>query len=376
MSAGTRQRGRAFRQHSAAALCAAALLLFAAAPLAAQTSMEAFTPGVSGDYVVYRDHSWKNPTWIGFLYYDESTYGAIAVTPSTGSRVTVLFRVETADGTMVLTGQNVTSRASASDDVIAVNYLMALLPDLYAWRQSAVSSRDTVPAGARSALLPPLVRSAMNLPQFGGDVALTWVAEVPLFNLQGIARATGATGTVGAILELARIGRIRSGGEQDFFGFLPAPEPKSGASLAVPAKLKTETRVVDGLSLRLDGQWTMIADNTFLLGNAAALIVDTLDPALLGFAAENLPLSLVRLFSLSSGSSWMDPAELSVSGDAKDFRISNLVYDAETGTANRDIKRCIPSADGKKCAVVSLTVSETAWRANRAYFEAILNTKN
>lgn len=52
--------------------------------------LETYPSGVSGEYVVYRDYSWKAPTWIGFLYYDDSTWGAFSFTPSTGSRVSVL----------------------------------------------------------------------------------------------------------------------------------------------------------------------------------------------------------------------------------------------------------------------------------------------
>ena len=44
---------------------------------AAQKPTTESTQGTfSGDYVIYRDYSWKAPTWIGFLYYNDETYGA------------------------------------------------------------------------------------------------------------------------------------------------------------------------------------------------------------------------------------------------------------------------------------------------------------
>ena len=48
---------------------------------------------LSGDYVIYRDYSWKAPTWIGFLYYNDETYGAFIHTqaPEKNSTVSILF---------------------------------------------------------------------------------------------------------------------------------------------------------------------------------------------------------------------------------------------------------------------------------------------
>jgi hypothetical protein len=323
--------------------------------------------------VIYRDYSWKAPTWVGFLYYDDSTYGAVAVTPSTGARVKVFFSVETVDGKMILTGQNVVSKV-AQDDVLTVNYLMSLLPEMWGWRsladrapvKNAPATKTRSLGSERSLLLPPPVRASAKLADFGGDVILTWAPEISVFNLAAVDSAGGKP-----VLELARIGRIKSGGEDAFFGFSPTPESKPGVALALPASRKAEVRTVDGVKLSLDGQWTMVADNTFFLGDAAVIIVDTLDIALMQIPAANLPLSMVRLFSLSSDFSWAYPDETAVSGMPKTFRVTNLFYDGKTGTANRDIKECRLSADGKKCVVVSLSVSETAYRSNKAYFDSL-----
>lgn len=368
------------------------LLIFAlfsgvaiAAPKAASSAklMAQYPESLSGDFVVYRDYSWKSPTWIGFLRYDDSTWGAFVKTPSSGSDVRILFRAERSGGTLVLTGQNIISKISQGD-VPAVNYLMQLLPDLAAWRYQAESEGIVLPAaqavsgaagsplGKRSELLPPCVSLTRDRAEFGGAVALFFAPEVPVFNLAAMqGSGSGSDSGSGAMLALERAGRIQSGGDDAFFAFVPRGEPKPGASLTVPQARKTEKRSVDGIELSLDGQWTMVADNTFFLGNSAVIIVDTLDLALMQIPRDNLALSLVRLFSLSSGASWASPDALSMSGTAKRFRIENSIYDAVSGTMNRDIKLCVPSADGKRCAVATLSVNETAYRANKAYFDSI-----
>ena len=86
----------------------------------------------SGDYVIYRDYSWKAPTWIGFLYYNDETYGAfIRTDDSEKSRtVSILFSTKIEKGQLVLTGQQIISSLTP-DDTLSVNYLMSLLPKLY-----------------------------------------------------------------------------------------------------------------------------------------------------------------------------------------------------------------------------------------------------
>ncbi|HNY22159.1 MAG TPA: hypothetical protein PKO22_08435 [Treponemataceae bacterium] len=334
-----------------------------------------FPQGLSGDYAVYRDYTWKSPTWIGLLRYDDTTWGALCVTPSTGSRVSILFRGEISDGTFVLVGQSIISNIGPGD-VPAVNYLMKLIPETYRWRHdaaSAVSATDGASAAKallgsspRSSLLPQAVVTAQDLPSFGGKVSLVWLPETPAMGLAGMVGSGGVP-----ILNLARAGRIRSGGEDEFFGFTPISDAVPGKALSVPAKRVTEKRSVDGIQLTLDGQWTMVADNTYFLGNSAVIIVDTIDLEAMGIPRDNLPLSMVRLFSPSSGGSWAIPGELGVSGTAKRFRIVNLFQDGPTGIRNRDIKLCVPSADGKKCMVVSLSVQETAYKDNKAYFDSL-----
>ena len=63
----------------------------------------------SGDYVIYRDYSWKAPTWIGFLYYNDETYGAFIRTdsPENSRTVSILFSTQVEKGQLVLTGQQI-----------------------------------------------------------------------------------------------------------------------------------------------------------------------------------------------------------------------------------------------------------------------------
>ncbi|ULQ60913.1 hypothetical protein K7I13_06545 [Brucepastera parasyntrophica] len=323
----------------------------------------------SGEYVVYRDYTWADPTWVGFLFYDNSTYGAFCVTPSTGSRVAILFRTETLDGQMILTGQNIISEIT-QDDVLAVNYLMQLLPDMYRWRSSAEQGAGAGIAKIknRPALFPPAVQQKISAREFGGDVVLTYTPETPFFNLHTM---TGADG--GVLLQLVRTGQIDFGGDSVFFEFVPVPEDitpdRNGSSYMVPKKRKAETKTVDGIKLKLDDQWTMVADNAFFLGNEAVILVDILDYEETETGPEDMPILLLRLFSFSGRDTWSIPSEMTVTGSAKRFRIDNTFYDSENDTLRRSIKVCIPQKEGY--AVISLAVTESVYRANRKYFDGL-----
>ena len=67
-----------------------AAVFLAVLPLSAEPAV--FPESLSGEFVFYRDYSWKEPTWTGFLKYDESTYAGMVVTPSTGTKVSILFK--------------------------------------------------------------------------------------------------------------------------------------------------------------------------------------------------------------------------------------------------------------------------------------------
>lgn len=324
----------------------------------------------SGEYVVYRDYSWTEPTWTGFLRYDDSTWGAVLVTPSKNSRISVLFRTEQAGDTLVLVGQNIISKIGPGD-VEGVNYLMGLLPDLYRWRKSVDGSTcadDPLVQrlSGRSILLPAPCRIERRVPLFGGDVLLLWMPEVPVFNLHSLTAPDGSPR-----LALERQGRISSGGDNEFFDFDLLPQTGSPPDFELAPERKEEVLTVDAVLLNLDSQWTKIADNTFLLGNTAIIIVDAFSPEEAGLEPDNLPLALYRLFAVSSGDTVLRPGSTEMTGDRHRFRIESVFYDRQSGLDNRDIKYCIVSSDNKICTVVSLTVQNETYIRHASYFNSL-----
>ena len=314
---------------------------------------------LSGDYVIYRDYSWKAPTWIGFLYYNDETYGAFIRTddPENPRTVSILFSGKIEKGKLSLTGQQIISSITP-DDTLSVNYLMELLPKLYELK--------TFPRAGKAPFGTATVRKQME--EFGGAVTLDFQSFVPLFHLKTI---TGAKKE--PVLELTEIGSINGNEESVFYGYSPA-EPKQGTNTFTLNKTaKKETVTVSGIPLHLDSQWKKIADNSFLCGNTAFLTVSTVN---LPPADSTTRISVThRLIRFLAGSSTFAKVMLPytiIEGTAKAFTLHQSVYDIETKKITKDIKRCIKNKD-ESFTIISLTIDSYAYNAERAYFDRLFS---
>ena len=337
------------------ALCYLMILMPQFLCAAQKTTNESKQGTFSGDYVIYRDYSWKSPTWIGFLYYDDETYGAFITTPDKNSVVSILFSGKAEKGTLSLTGQQIISPITP-DDTLAVNYLMTLLPKLYELRRFPRSSKE--PYAKESA--------ETTIEEFGGSVTLQFSSFVPVFHLNAM---TGAKQEV--ILELIELGSIKNSSESAFYSYTPT-DPKQGNNTFKRDKTaKKETTKVADIALHLDSQWKKIADNSFLCGNTAFLTVSTLT---LPPAETGNPLSASeQLIRLVSGSSQYAKPLLPytvVKGSPQMFTITQSVYDVESKKISKDIKRCIKNKNGT-VTIISLTVDSAAYSAEQAYFDGL-----
>lgn len=323
---------------------------------AAQKSADESKQGTfSGDYVIYRDYSWKAPTWVGFLYYNDETYGAFINTPEKNSAVSILFSGKAENGTLSLTGQQIISPITP-DDTLAVNYLMTLLPKLYELRRFPRSEK--IPYATE--------QSAATIEEFGGAVTLQFCSFVPLFHLHAM---TGAKKE--AILELIEMGSIKNSSESAFYGYMPAESKQGSNTFKRDKAAKKETMTVSDIALHLDSQWKKIADNSFLCGNTAFLTVSTLT---LPPAEAGNPLSASeQLIRLVSGSSQYAKPLLPytvIKGTPQLFTITQSVYDVESKKISKDIKRCIKNKNGT-VTIISLTVDSSAYSAEQAYFDGL-----
>ena len=288
----------------------------------------------SGDYLIYQDLSWKEPTWAGFLYYNDNTIGSFLYTSNGKVFAKVLFSGEILNGEFVITGQNNISGINTDPAyTYAVNYLMEMLPKLYAWKSQNLIESLVIKTGSK----------IIDEEQFGGESEVKFQSHIPLFHVKEILDSNKEKA-----FELVEMGKIKD--EKTFFDFKPLEDVKPIASkFVLNSKAKKETKTVDGVKLFLDSQWKQIADNTFLMGNEAFLI---------------------KYFSSSGKASKILAKNTDIKGTKQKFKIINSVYDLETKTIKHDIKLVIKK-ENSKYTLVSLTVDKSSYQKYKDYFDGL-----
>lgn len=330
------------------------VLFLSILPLSAE-EVKAWEGTISGDYVIYRDKTWKDPAWLGFLYYNDNSIGAFLYIPNQNVRAEILFSGEQSDGKFVLTGQNIISeRNQNASYILAVNYLMELLPDLYSFKTKP-QVKNTL-----------LKRSTKNFSakQFGGTSEFHFLSYIPLFHLYSV-KDTAQN----IVFQLEHIGRISGNDDTAFFKFEPPVIQKTDSDFEFKKDIKYETKTVDGINLHLDNHWTQIADNCFLMGNDAFLMVNTVPAKTFKDIPGDPVSSAIKMFALSGGKVKIMIEELILSGNEDRFTIKNTSYDTEASIAAKDIKTVIKDKDSY--IIVSLTVNAAAYKKHKKYFDSL-----
>jgi len=312
----------------------------------------------SGEYIVYKDASWKDETYIGFLYYNNSSIGSFLYIPSKNIRATILFSVKDEGGRLILEGQKITSpRNNDATYILAINYLMELLPSFYEKKIRPQDKSKVIRRGQKT----------FNTEQFGASATFYYASYVPFFYLESLTDAKGKE-----VLSIEKIGRIKEGEEHLFFSFEPIRETeknKKPKDAPFNQNAKKESLLVEGLSFTLDSQWTKIADNSFFMGDVAFLTVNRVKKEQFNLIPQDVDSSLIKLFSISRTETKMFYDKSEITTLKNGFLFSTLQYDSITQKKIKDIKKIIK--DGSDLIIISLTVDHTYYSRHVAYFKSL-----
>ena len=305
----------------------------------------------SGDYIVYKDASWKEEAYLGFLYYNESSIGTFLYLPSYSLRVKILFSVEDLNGELVLTGQKILGE-QRNDElyILAVNYLMNILPNLYKTKIKP-SKKDRIIKKEEK---------IFNTEQFGNSCTFNYSSYIPFFYLDSISDENGKK-----VLILEEMGRIKD--DSYFFSFEPTKIEIAKFNVAPLEKNpKKEKKTVEGVVLNLDSQWKQIADNSFFMGDIAFLTVNKVE--LKGFSdiPKDAISSLVKVFLMSSKDSKVLHEKTELTENKKAYFIKTEHYDVLSKKIIKDIKTLIKRKN--EYVVVSLTVDASYYKSS-SYFD-------
>lgn len=349
---------------------AAAFLCFSVSPVPAFPGINSQLPDVSGQYVYYRDYSFQYEAYIGFLYYDEGTYAMRYFSPaqplsgigsgggqttSVPNSIELLFTVNTGVNYTDMTGEKFITTLSSSDTEI-VNYMHDLVYELSARRRQLYEVPVAEPVEVRDEFL-----------QFGGSVLMTYSSAVPVFGLQSIKAADGAL-----LFELVSVGALASSDDTSFSDFKGFPVPlvdKERNFRTQQAEPSIQVRF-NSQQVLLDPQWSQAADNMFMLGDAALLVMS--DFSATGDISEIFDV-YSRNFCLGSTGTYSDWRNRVVTRTEDSLSVEILYYMPESNAVSRDFKILHKKADGS-WNVLSLTVFDNAYKANRHYFDVLLES--
>ena len=348
---------------------AAFAVALAAAAAFAIPGVKAYAPDMSGEYVYYKDSSFKRESIIGFICYDEGTYGARCFTEVDIENqlpekdITIYFSVDPTKDKLELTGERIVGSTGSNEDTDIVNYLHDLVYE-FAERRQKVTIESAKP-----------VRKSDDFPQFGGSVTMVYNPLVPVFNVESIITQDGT-----AIMEVQTIGALSASGDQSFTTFrgLEAASKDKNRKFKKKSLAKKQTATYETQSIEIDDMWTQNMENVWFLGDTALLMLnDTPVPEMFDDTEEHkgqFREILVRNMSESKDGSfavWKNRT-IETSADGKTTTLMNTFCQLESGDVTRDFK--VLTDLGGTYAILSLTVFDSVYQKNKAYFKKILSS--
>lgn len=359
------------------------MMMVAVPTVMAFPGIQSYLRDESGQYVYYRDYTFNYEAYVGFLHYDEGTYGMRFYAPNqpiegvsldaaqmnSGTRgglvgvpksIDILFTVNTDIEVTEMTGEKFLTSISNSDTDI-VNYLHDLVYEFSARRRKLADPVVTKETSSRE-----------DFPQFGGKVTMKYSFDIPIFNLREI---IGVDGT--PVFEVVTVGALASSSDNSFSEFkgFPAPMQDKNRNFTSTEKKPSEKIGYESQEIKLDDQWTQAAENMFLLGDVAILVMSEFNPAEQTVAAGNQAIldAFCRNLSLGSTGSYTDWGNRKLERKKNQVRVSLRTHLPQDEAVSQNFKFITKNKDGKY-SLMTLTVFDKAYKANRKYFDAIIKS--
>lgn len=341
----------------------AAFLLCASA--SALPLVKRYTPDYSGEFVYYRDLSFKTPSLVGIIYYNESTYGARYYCPAdkatkTPARdISIYFTIDAENDSIELTGENIIGSDGSQDDADIVNYLHDFFYEFAERRQKF------------DMMSPEPVTVTDEFAQFGGNVKITYNNLIPIFNLERLSALDGTD-----ILYVETVGILSDSADPAFSYYKGVQEsPKDKNRKFDKKSFAKEMKVSVGhQTVSLDDSWEQGTENMYLLGNNALLtLTEIARPETFKDSPDQFLEILLRKLSEGSSTSFTlwQRRKYVVKDDS--IKLDSVFWEPTEGSVTRDFKRLTRLSDGSYALMV-LTVFDGVYGKKKSYFDSILGS--
>ncbi|HAH63475.1 MAG TPA: hypothetical protein DCL73_15420 [Treponema sp.] len=330
-------------------------------------ALPGFTPyisDVSGEYVYYEDKTFDRTSYIGFLYYNDSTYAVRYYAPEDRDRklpsraVEILFSLDPSADHIELTGERIIG-SMTPDDTELINYIHDIFYELNSRR---------IKAGAVSPSAVNTDKSVTDdFPQFGGNVAMDYDYIIPLFNLKKITSGDGSV-----LLQIVTTGTLYSSDDESFTSFSGVPEKYFDRNHVFSKDEKARSKTFatpDGQAIVLDSQWTQPMDNLWMLGDTAivsAAVIPKPDGA-----GDNAASVVLRKMLRSTKDSYISWRDISLEYDGNRYVINCVFFQPDSGTVTRTFRILTDRNDGGYY-FFTLSVFNNIYQTNHSYFDSII----
>lgn len=327
--------------------------------LSALPGINYLIPDISGQYVFYEDKSFSRESYIGIIYYDDSTYGVRYFAPATGKdenfkplkNIIILFTLDEKQNHVELTGERIATTITP-DDTDLVNYLHDFIYEMTSHRQKAGDVAKTT-------------RIIQDYAQFGGDVLIEFDPLVPITNLRSISQNEKT------VFEIVTAGKLTSSSDTSFDDFNGIKEIQSSGSKKSKIKKTNQQQFYFSsnkktLIVNLDKNWEQKTENLWFLGNSSALMMNNLPQF-----DENDFLQFKRQILLSTEGVYSDWRKLSLTEENGILKINQIFYDNSTNDFRNDCKIIYENSED---FFISLTTKSEIYQANKKYFDNIIKS--
>lgn len=321
-----------------------------------------YIPDTSGEYVFYRDSSFKSETLVGFLYYNDSTYAARLYSPASEKAkslekdIVIYVSVGPASDHLELTGEKITGTVEGNSDL--VNYLHDLLYEFTSRRKNVV-----LESGDRNVVKDDFL-------QFGGTVYIAYNPLVPIFNIEEICGVDKKP-----VLKIETAGLLTGSSDTSFTDFKGTSVlPKEKKRVFKRDRKAGEIEIIGGTQrLTLDSQWKQSMENLWLLGDLALI---SMNEMAMPDEMRDSPMAfdiLLRRFSLGTTQSYSLWSQRRITRNGNSFVVMNTFLQADSKDLTRDFKIITKKQDGN-FALVAFSVFDGVYQKNHSYFDSILKS--
>lgn len=329
--------------------------------------VESFIPDSSGEYVYYRDYSFERESYVGILYYDDSSYQIRYYAPANKENLllekdlSILMSLNPDSNFWDMQGERILS-AITPDDMDLINYLHDFLYEFSARRKKAddISTIDERFVHNDN-FAHRGIQIGQEYKQFGGDVTITFDSLIPLFNIKNIFDDSGKI-----VLECVATGLLKNSLDNSFSDFKGITQ-KSLQQTEKKSIKKSKENIIEysGVQISLDQNWTNPVENMWMLNEDAVLSIASVP----NIATKEL-----------SKEYWLRRLLQSSDSSYKDISKVEFLYDELTGfykitySVSGMINKIVFKEMESSFLIISLAVYQNSYDSNTLYFDKIIKS--